>query len=182
MDARDAVRLVGRRAALRYALAGFAAAALAACSRDGGSTSIKSQTLAAFLQGTWDFRAENGNGAQITVAPGGTWLLTGGGAGSPAWSDEGTWSLEGGRLSTSMTTNLHRRDPHVVQDVPDEAVKALAGTYAVSGGLTDSQEEGYRKMQVSYSKDTVVLTFPDYVEEGQTRVVTCTRVKRNEAP
>ncbi|MGW6942784.1 hypothetical protein ACWGF3_27825 [Streptomyces xanthophaeus] len=81
-----------------------------------------------------------------------------------------------------MTTNLHRRDPNVVQDVPDEAAKALAGTYTVSGGLTDSQEEGYRKMQVSYSKDTVVLTFPDYVEEGQTRVVTCTRVKRNEAP
>lgn len=175
MDTRDVIRLVGRRAALRYGLAGFVAATMAACSRSGDSTSIKFQTLDAFLQGSWDFEAETGDRAKITVSQGGSWVATGGEVDNP-WSEEGTWSLASGNLS--MAINRHK--PYVVHDVPKEVEKVLAGSYTISGGLTDSQDEGYRRMQVSYSKDKVVLTFPDYVEGGRTRVVTCTRAP--EAP
>lgn len=175
MDTRDVIRLVGRRTALRYALAGVVAATVAACSRSGDSTSVKFQTLDAFLQGGWDFEAETGDRAKITVLPGGNWVVMGGEEDNP-WREEGTWSLAAGNLSMA----IKQRKPYIVHDLPKDVEKALAGSYTISGGLTDSQDEGYRKMQVSYSKNKVVLTFPDYVEAGRTRVVTCTRIP--EAP
>ncbi|KIF04023.1 hypothetical protein PL81_21080 [Streptomyces sp. RSD-27] len=174
MDTRDVIRLMGRRTALRYALAGVVAATMAACSRSGDSTSVKFQTLDAFLQGGWDFEAETGDRAKITVLPGGKWVVTGGEGDNP-WSADGTWSLAAGNLSIG-----EKHNPYIVHDLPQDAEKALAGSYTISGGLTDSQDKGYRKMQVSYSKNKVVLTFPDYVEAGRTRVVTCTRIP--EAP
>ncbi|MFJ8210373.1 hypothetical protein [Streptomyces sp. NPDC096033] len=175
MDTRDVICLMGRRTALRYGLAGVVAAALAACSRNGDSTSIKFQTLDAFLQGAWAFEAETGDRAKITVQPGGNWVVTGGEEDNP-WSEQGTWSLAAGNLSMA----IKRQEPYIVHDLPKEAEKALAGSYTISGGLTDGQDKGYRKMQVSYSKNKVVLTFPDYVEAGRTRVVTCTKIP--EAP
>ncbi|MFI2412054.1 hypothetical protein [Streptomyces sp. NPDC018947] len=175
MNTRDFVRLVGRRAALRYALAGVAAAAVAACSAD-GSPSVRSQTMGAFLKGSWDFEAENGAGARIVVSEDGRWLMSGGGTDTP-WSEEGNWSFEGGRLSVV----LERRAPYVVHDVPEEVEKAFGGGYNLSGGLIDGQDAGYSKMQVSGSNDKVVLTFPEYADDGP-RVVTCTRVEAPEAP
>lgn len=74
------------------------------------------------------------------------------------------------------------RRPHVVQDVPDDGEKALTGTYTVSGGLTDDQDLGYRRMRVGRAGGNVVLTFPDERADGRIRVVTCTRVKTAEAP
>ncbi|MCF3184819.1 hypothetical protein IPZ70_33515 [Streptomyces polychromogenes] len=175
MDPRDFVRMVGRRAALRYALAGVAAAAVAACSGK-GSPSVTFHTLGAFLKGSWEFEAENGKGARIHVSEDGRWLMSGGGTDSP-WSDEGKWSFEGGRLSVA----LERRAPYVVHDVPEQVDKALGGKYTLSGGLIDGQDAGYSKMQVSGGRDKVVLTFPEYADDGP-RVVTCTRVEAHEAP
>ncbi|MFJ8210554.1 hypothetical protein [Streptomyces sp. NPDC096033] len=175
MDARDFVRMVGRRAALRYALAGVAAAAVAACSGK-GSPSVTFQTLGSFLKGSWEFEAENGKGARIDVSEDGRWLMSGGGTDTP-WSDEGNWSVEGGRLSVA----LERRAPYVVHDVPAKVDKALGGKYTLSGGLIDGQDAGYSKMQVSGGRDKVVLTFPEYADNGP-RVVTCTRVEAHEAP
>ncbi|MET9887176.1 hypothetical protein ABZZ20_29380 [Streptomyces sp. NPDC006430] len=120
MDTRDVIRLVGRRAALRYGLAGFVAATMAACSRSGDSTSIKFQTLDAFLQGSWDFEAETGDRAKITVSQGGSWVVTGGEVDNP-WSEEGTWSLASGNLSMA----IKRRKPYVVHDVPKEVENLL---------------------------------------------------------
>ncbi|MEU8543236.1 hypothetical protein AB0C52_25175 [Streptomyces sp. NPDC048717] len=175
MDARDFVRMVGRRAALRYALAGVAGAAVAACSGK-GSPSITFQTLGAFLKGSWEFEAENGKGARIDVSEDGRWLMSGGDR-DTSWSDEGNWSFEGGRLSVALA----RRAPYVVHDVPEKVEKALGGKYTLSGGLIDGQDEGYSKMQVSGGKDKVVLTFPEYADD-RPRVVTCTRVEAHEAP
>ncbi|MFI7367365.1 hypothetical protein ACIBO4_35040 [Streptomyces sp. NPDC050149] len=177
METRDIIRLVGRRTVLRYAMAGFVAAAVSACSRDGGSTDVRFRTLGAFLEGSWEFEAENGAGARIAVSKEGDWLMTGGGVDSP-WSEEGTWALDSGRLSVTMTG----RRPHVVQDVPDDVEKALAGAYTVSGGLTDDQDRGYRRMRVGRAEGKVMLTFPDERADGRIRVVTCTRVKTAEAP
>ncbi|MEU9463712.1 hypothetical protein ACFVZJ_02400 [Streptomyces sp. NPDC058322] len=175
MDTRDFVRVVGRRAALRYALAGIAAATVAACSGN-GSTSVRFQTLGAFLKGSWEFEAENGAGARIVVSEDGRWLMSGGGTDTP-WSEEGNWSFEGGRLSVT----LEQRTPYVVHDVPEKVEKALGGRYTLSGGLIDGQDAGYSKMQVSGSNDKVVLTFPEYADD-RPRVVTCTRVEAHEAP
>ncbi|MET8576558.1 hypothetical protein [Streptomyces sp. NPDC005012] len=175
MDSRDFVQMVGRRAALRYVLTGVAAAAVAACSGN-GSTSVSSQTLGAFLKGSWEFEAENGKGARIDVSEDGRWLMSGGGADTP-WSDEGNWSFEGGRLSVAV----EHRAPYVVHDVPENVGKALEGRYTLSRGLIDDQDAGYSKMQVSGGKDKVVLTFPEYADDGP-RVVTCTRVQAHEAP
>lgn len=93
MDTGDFVRVVGRRAALRYALAGIVAATVAACSGN-GSTSVRFQTLGAFLKGSWEFEAENGAGARIVVSEDGRWLMSGVGTDTP-WSEKGNWSFEG---------------------------------------------------------------------------------------
>ncbi|MFF5704112.1 hypothetical protein ACFY7H_16635 [Streptomyces sp. NPDC012794] len=68
------------------------AATMAACSGNGGSTSVKFRTLGTFLEGSWEFRAENGSGARIAVSREGDWLMRGGGA--DPWPREGTWSLD----------------------------------------------------------------------------------------
>ncbi|MEU3721510.1 hypothetical protein [Streptomyces sp. NPDC031705] len=175
MNARNFVQVVGRRAALRYALAGFAAAAMAACSGN-GSTSVRFHTLGAFMKGSWNFEAENGKGARLDVYEDGRYLVSGGGAGS-AWSQEGSWSFEGGQLSVV----LKRRAPYVVHDVPEDVEEALGDRYTLSGGLISGQDSGYSKMQVSGGKDKVVLTFPEYEDDGP-RVVTCTRLEAPEAP
>ncbi|MFB6834022.1 MULTISPECIES: hypothetical protein [Streptomyces] len=178
MDTRDFVGLVGRRAALRYLLAGAAAATLAACSGN-GSTSVKGQTLGAFLNGRWYFEAENGSQAQIDVSQDGAWLVTGRDPGD-AWSEEGTWSVDGGGLTVGSP---ERTTPYLVHSLPDDAAKALQGDYTLTGGLIDGggQEEGYAKMRVTGDKDKVVLTFPAY-DDGAPRVITCTRGTAPEAP
>ncbi|WP_329390524.1 hypothetical protein [Streptomyces sp. NBC_01716] len=175
MDTEGFVRMVGRRAALRYALAGVAASAVAACSGN-GSTSVRSQTLGAFLKGSWQFEAENGKGARIDVSEDGPLLVTGGGTETP-WSEEGSWSFEGGRLSVTFD----RRAPYVVHDVPERVEKTIEGRHTLSGGLIDGQDAGYSKMQVSGGKDKLVLTFPEYTDD-EPRVVTCVRVETHEAP
>ncbi|MFI6940468.1 hypothetical protein ACIBI4_14445 [Streptomyces sp. NPDC050418] len=179
MDSRDFVQLVGRRAALRYVLAGVAAATMAACSGE-GSTSVKSQTLGAFLKGSWKFEAEDSAGVRIDVAEGGSWMVTGGEADAP-WTTEGTWSLDGGRLTVELTEE--ERAPYVVQEVPDKVEKTLKGSYALSGGLIDDggQEEGLSKLEISGSKDKMVLTFAGN-DGGEEQVATCTRVESPEAP
>ncbi|MFD6994440.1 hypothetical protein [Streptomyces sp. NPDC059943] len=167
------VRVVGRRAALRYTLAGVAAAAVAACSGN-GSTSVRSHTLGAFLKGSWQFEAENGMGARIDVSEDGPFLLT---STETAWSEEGSWSFEGGRLSVTFD----QRPPYVVHDVPERVEKTIEGGHTLSGGLIDGQDAGYSKMQVSGGKDKLMLTFPEYTDDGP-RVVTCVRVETHEAP
>lgn len=175
MNTEGFVRMVGRRAALRYVLAGVVAAATAACSGN-GSTSVGSQTLGAFLKGSWEFEAENGEGARIDVSEDGPFLVTGGGTETP-WSEEGSWSFEGGRLSVTFD----RRVPYVVHDVPETVEQTIEGKHTLSGGLIDGQDAGYSKMRVSGIKDQVVLTFPEYTDDGP-RVVTCVRVEAHEAP
>ncbi|MGW2471757.1 hypothetical protein [Streptomyces sp. NPDC001665] len=174
MDAHDFVRMVGRRAALRYVLAGVAAAAVSACSGN-GSTSVASRTVGAFVKGRWKFSAENGSGGWIDVFDDGQ-LLVFGGVKNP-WSEEGAWSFKGGRLSATV----ERRAAYVVHDMPEQAERALRGDYTLSGGLIEGQDAGYAKMRVSGGDDKVVLTFPAYSDE-EPRVVTCTRVKPEEAP
>ncbi|MFE0100654.1 hypothetical protein [Streptomyces sp. NPDC059009] len=171
MGGKDFVRLVGRRAALRYALAGMAAATVAACSGN-GSTSVRSQTLSAFLQGTWHFKNEEGEGARVDVLKDGRFRIAGGEPGTE-WSGQGTWQFQGGLLSYKSEED---QAPYVVHEMPEQADKALHGTYTVSGGLIDNggQEKGYSKMRVTGSKDKVVLTFPRQAD-GEPRVITCTR-------
>ncbi|MFJ8194102.1 hypothetical protein ACIQ8D_30725 [Streptomyces sp. NPDC096094] len=171
------VRLVGRRAALRYGLAGLAAAAVAACSGK-GSTDVGSQTLVAFLEGRWEFKGESGKGAWVDVFDDGTYLVFGGDGSE--WSEQGAWEfIKGGGLSYTS----EGRVPYIVRDMPEEAEDALDGSYTVVGGLIDNggQESGYSRLQVTGTKDEVVLTFPEN-GEGEPRVITCTRVPGDQAP
>jgi hypothetical protein len=171
METRQVVRAVGRRTALRYLALGLVAATVAACSRDGGSTSVKEQALKAFIQGEWEFKAENGSGGTLSVSGDGTWAMG---------DDEltGRWSHKDGRLTVTGDpgSDLSEYKPFLVQDVPGTADEALSKDYRLTGGLTDGQDADYRNMQVRHRKGTVTLTFPDYEEEGRVRVVTCTRV------
>ncbi|MGY0060675.1 hypothetical protein ACWY4P_29730 [Streptomyces sp. LZ34] len=145
------------------------AATVAACSRDGDSTSVKEQALKAFIKGEWEFKAENGSGGRLSVSDDGTWAGEG---------ITGRWEHKGGRLTVTgdSGSDLGDREPFLIQDVPGTTQEALSRDYQLTGGLTDGQDAGYRNMQVRYRKGTVTLTFPDYEVEGAARVVTCARV------
>ncbi|MGH4034023.1 hypothetical protein ACQB60_34400 [Actinomycetota bacterium Odt1-20B] len=136
------------------------------------SRTHRRQTLNAFLQGTWNFKNEEGDGARVDVLKDGRFRIAGGEPGAE-WSGQGTWQFQDGLLSYKRGED---RAPYVVHEMPEEADKALDGTYSVSGGLIDNggREEGYVKMKVTGSKDKVVLTFPQQ-SDGEPRVITCTR-------
>ncbi|MFD0279287.1 hypothetical protein ACFVHB_36070 [Kitasatospora sp. NPDC127111] len=135
---------------------------------------MKDQALLAFLQGRWEFKAENGKGGVIDVRADGTWHITGS-SGGPV--PPGSWSVEKGRF----TATVSRQPPHTIDGVPDQAGDALSKNYQLAGGLTDGQDADYRNMQVRHDKGTVVLTFPDVNTTGRSdgprgRVITCSRL------
>ncbi|GAA0239926.1 hypothetical protein [Cryptosporangium japonicum] len=94
--------VVGRRAALRYAGLGLAAAALGACGVELPGSSPRATMIGAFVKGTWKVSAEGGTGV-LTIGDG-TWDLAAGTP--PPGRDHG--------LLTDAMTGTYRIDAGVL--------------------------------------------------------------------
>ncbi|MFI6938562.1 hypothetical protein ACIBI4_04770 [Streptomyces sp. NPDC050418] len=151
------VRLVGRRAALRYLAVGTVAAAVSACGgNDSPAGGPKAQALKAYAVGDWEMSSTAGREGTITVNEDGTWSETVIGGLS------GKWQLDKKGLTVTMDgidSEEASEHPYFLPDVPDQKEPALSGrTYALEGGWS-SDFDG--KVSVSTKKDQVILTFPD---------------------
>ena len=98
-----ASRLVGRRTALRYGLIGLASAAFA-ITTGCGSTSPASQSVAAFVRGTWRVTFDNGSFAETTLTiDDGTYKFA---DDESDWAGHsGAWAINGSTLTVDASWN-----------------------------------------------------------------------------
>ncbi|MFB8138348.1 hypothetical protein [Streptomyces parvus] len=172
MRKRDLVGLVGRRAALRYLLAGIAASAVSGC----GSPVEKAVT--AFAEGSWRFTTNTGIEGVLTITSDGHWSETRLGL-------SGRWEYDVSRLTITMDgVDSEGAEPYSIPSVPEPAREALSREYSMQGGWAAGLGE---KVKARKDKDDVVLEFADFSDgsEGSPEhvdslVFTLTRLK--EAP
>ncbi|MFE4309717.1 hypothetical protein ACFQ9H_12905 [Streptomyces sp. NPDC056517] len=172
MRKRDLVGLVGRRAALRYLLAGIAASAVSGC----GSPVEKAVT--AFAEGSWRFTTNTGIEGILTITGDGQWSETRLGL-------SGRWEYDVSRLVVTMDgVDSAGAEPYRIPSVPEPAEEALSREYSMQGGWAVGLGE---KVKARRDKDDVVLEFADFSDgsEGspehvESLIFTLTRLK--EAP
>ncbi|MDV5149482.1 hypothetical protein R1T08_36535 [Streptomyces sp. SBC-4] len=172
MNRRELVRLVGRRTALRYLLAGIAATAVSGC----GSPVEKAIT--AFAEGSWSFTTNAGFEGVLTITGDGKWSETRLGL-------SGRWEYDPARLTITMDgVDSENAEPYIIPMVPEPTDDALSRDYTMNGGWAVSLGQ---KVQARRDKDAVVLEFADF-EDGlasspehlESLIFTLTRFK--EAP
>lgn len=174
MNRRDLVALVGRRAALRYLLAGIAASAVSGC----GSPVEKAIT--AYAKGSWRFTTNADFDGVLTITGDGRWSETRLGL-------SGRWEYDPSRLRITMDgvdSERARQTPYLIPSVPEPAKEALSREYSLSGGWSSTLGE---KVKVHRDKETVVLEFEDFSDGNagspdhiESLIFTLTRLK--EAP
>ncbi|MEU0402300.1 hypothetical protein ABZ318_19075 [Streptomyces sp. NPDC006197] len=154
MNRRDLVALVGRRAALRYLLAGIAASAVSGC----GSPVEKAIT--AYARGSWRFTTNTDIDGVLTITGDGTWSETRLGL-------SGRWEYDPSRLTIIMDgvdseNAVHH--PYRIPSVPEPAEDALSREYSMNGGWSSSLGN---KVKVRRDKDAVVLEFEDFSDGSE---------------
>ncbi len=157
MNTRDVVRLVGRRAAVRYLAVGTVAAVVSACGgSDGPASGPKAEALKAYAEGDWAMSSSAGREGTITVNADGTWSETVIGGLS------GKWQLGKEGLTVTMDgldSEEESDQPYFLPGVPDRKESALSGkTYALEGGWSGDFDG---EVRVRTEKDQVILSFPD---------------------
>lgn len=150
MNRRDLVGLVGRRAALRYLLAGIAASAVSGC----GSPVEKAIT--AYAKGSWRFTTNAGFDGVLTITGDGRWSET-------RLGPSGRWEYDPSRLTIIMDgVDSENAEPYIIPSVPEPTKDALSRAYSMNGGWSQSVGD---KVKARRDKDAVVLEFEGF-EDG----------------
>ncbi|MFD9792609.1 hypothetical protein ACFWXK_16835 [Streptomyces sp. NPDC059070] len=170
MDGREAVRVLGRRTALRYLALGTMAGAVAACTGAGAAEGPRKEALKAFVKGEWTYRSNQDHQGVLTVKPDGHWSVT-------QWGGmSGQWMLDGAVLSVSMdaaTGDAESEDQEAftLTSMPEKVSRSFSELLTLSGGWSSIGTA----VEAGYGKGVLTLAFRG--DGSEDLVVTCTRRK-----
>lgn len=170
VDGREAVRVLGRRTALRYLALGTAASAVAACTGAGAAEGPRKQALKAFVKGEWAYRSNRSHQGVLTVNPEGHWSVT-------QWGGmSGQWMLDGAVLSVSTDApagdaESEEQEAFTLTSMPEKVSKSFSELFTLSGGWSSIGTA----VEAGYSKGVLTLAFRG--EGADDLLVTCTRRK-----
>ncbi|MFF9340297.1 MULTISPECIES: hypothetical protein [unclassified Streptomyces] len=147
MSVRVLAGAIGRRKLLRCLAVGVGSVVVSACSGNGSAGGVRTQALRAFLEGTWEWRAnrdldvgERASSGSITIGNG-TWSLPG---------MSGTWTYNGGTIDV---LNEGQGSYLKLLEVPGEVPSELTKTLACSGE--------FGEVQAAYDGTELRLSFND---------------------
>ncbi|MFG2145939.1 hypothetical protein ACGFRG_17275 [Streptomyces sp. NPDC048696] len=170
MDGREAVRMLGRRTALRYLALGTVSAAVSACTGAGAVEGPRKQALKAFVKGDWVYRSNRDHEGVLTVTPDGHWSVT-------QWGGlSGQWMLDGAVLSVSADlptgdAEAEEQEAFTVSSMPEK----VSGSFSELLTLTGGWSRVGSAVEAGYKKGALTLAFRG--DGSEDLLVTCTRRK-----